>query len=49
MGSNRYKPEEIVFKIHQVDVLSGQGGADLLPLASGVWRAEAGSGETPEA
>jgi putative transposase len=51
MARKRYKPEEIVAKLRQVDVLASQGQGmteairqcergDLLSLASRVWRAE---------
>ena len=53
MGRKHHRPEEIVAKLRQVEVLTGQGkpvadavrsmgdGGDLLPLAFGVWRSEA--------
>jgi hypothetical protein len=59
MPRKRHKPEEIVAKLRQVDVLVSQGQSvadavrqigvtDVLSLASGVWRAEKRPGETPE-
>ena len=60
MGKKRHKPEEVVAKLRQVDVLLSQGktvaeairswsdGGHLLPLAPGVWWAEVGSGEAAE-
>ena len=52
MAGRRDKPEEIVSKLRQIEVLQGQGkpiadavrqigdSADLLPMAQGVWRHE---------
>jgi putative transposase len=47
MARKRYKPEEIVAKLRQVDVLVSQGQnmvgrerGDVLSVAPGVWRAE---------
>jgi hypothetical protein len=61
MARKHHKPEEIVAKLRQVEVLTGQGkpvadavqddrgdGGDLLSLAFGVWRAEAGPGSSVE-
>ena len=61
MARKHHKPEEIVAKLRQVEVLVGQGkpvadgvranrgdGGDVLSLACGVWRAEAGPGASAE-
>ena len=60
MARKRYKPEEIVAKLREVDVLVSQGQnmvdairqigerGDVLSVASGVWWAEDRAGETPE-
>src|SRR5215210_2416328 len=58
MPRKRHKPEEIVSKLRQVDVLVSQGqsvadavrsiGGDLLPLAPGVWRAQERPGQAAE-
>jgi hypothetical protein len=60
MPRKSYKPEEIVAKLRQVDVLTSQGKnvaeairsigirGDVLPLASGVRRVEERPGEAAE-
>jgi hypothetical protein len=58
MAKKRYKPEEIVAKLRQVDVLVSQGQAmadairqkrgDVVSVAPGVWRAKDRAGEAPE-
>ncbi len=60
MAGKHHKPEEIVAKLRQVEVLTGQGKPiaeavraigvtdELLPVAVRVWRAEAGPGASAE-
>lgn len=60
MPRKRHKPEKIVAKLRQVDVLVSQGqsvadavrdrrdGGHVIPLASGVWSSEERSGAAHE-